>query len=294
MKKLLGGGHYFEGVRWHDGHWYVSDLYGPHVLKVSTDGVSEIVATVPEQPSGLGWLPNGDLLVVSMKDRRVMRQTAAGALKEHANITALTGSYANDMAVDGLGRAYVSNLGFDLFTGEAPTPTALVRVDPDGKAAIASDALMFPNGLVVTPDNKTLIVAETFGARFSAFTIAADGSLHDRRIWAQCGTAPPWDSVHSLGQTDFAPDGCVLDADGCVWAADAMNGRVTRVAEGKGIVAEIKAPDGMGVYSCALGGKNGRQLLLCTSPDFDDTKRKAKTEAVLYTVEVDVPYAGFA
>ena len=203
MKKLLGGGHYFEGARWHDGHWYVSDLYGPHVLKVSTDGASEIVATVPEQPSGIGWLPNGDMLVVSMKDRRVMRQTAGGVLKEHANITVQTGSYANDMAVDGLGRAYVSNLGFDLFTGEAPKPTGVVRVDPDGKAVIASDPLMFPNGLVVTPDNKTLIVAETFGARFSAFTIAADGSLHDRRIWAQCGTAPPWDSVHTLGQTDF-------------------------------------------------------------------------------------------
>ena len=294
MKKLLQGGHYFEAARWHDGYWYVSDLYAPHVLKVSTDGVSEIVATVPQQPSGLGWMPNGDLLVVSMKDRRVMRQIAGGALKEHADITALTGSFANDMVVDGLGRAFVSNLGFDLFTGEAPRPTAVVRVDPDGKAAIAGKPLLFPNGLVVTPDNKTLIVAETFGARLSAFTIAADGSLHDWRVWAQGGTAPPWDSVHTLGQTDFAPDGCTLDAEGCVWAADAMHGRVVRVAEGKGIVDEIKAPEGMGLYSCALGGKNGRQLLLCTSPDFDDTKRKVATEAILYTVDVDVPYAGFA
>jgi sugar lactone lactonase YvrE len=294
MKKLLGGGHYFEGARWHDGDWYVSDLYGPHVLKVSTEGASEIVATVPEQPSGIGWLPDGDLLVVSMKDRRVMRRNAFGVLRVHADVTAVTGSFANDMVVDGLGRAYISNLGFDLFTGEPPKPTGVVRVDLDGTAVVASAPLMFPNGLVVTPDNKTLIVAETFGARLSAFSIAADGSLHDQRIWAQGGTAPPWDSVHTLGQTDFAPDGCVLDAEGCVWAADAMHGRVCRVAEGKGIVAEVKAPDGMGVFSCALGGKNGRQLLLCASPDFDDTKRKAKKEAALYTVEVEVPYAGFA
>jgi hypothetical protein len=294
MKKLLDGGHFFEGPRWHAGSWYVSDLFAHHVLKISVDGKAEIFATLPEQPSGLGWLPNGDMLVVSMKNRRVMRRSADGTLREHANITAQTDSFANDMVVDGLGRAYVGNLGFNLFVGDAPKPTALACVMPDGKAFVASAPLQFPNGLVVTPDNKTLIVAETFGARLSAFTIADDGTLHDQRVWAQCGTAPPWDSARTLGQTDFAPDGCVLDAEGCVWVADALNGRVVRVAEGKGIIASIKAPEGMGLFSCALGGKNGRQLLVCTAPDFDETRRTEKAEAILYTVEVDVPYAGYS
>jgi sugar lactone lactonase YvrE len=292
MKTLLSGGHFFEGARWHHDFWYVSDLYARHVLRIAVDGTSEILATVPKQPSGLGWLPNGDLLIVSMKDRRLLRRDANGVLTEHANITSLTGSFANDMVTDGLGRAYVGNLGFNLFTGESPKSTTIVRVDPDGKAVIAADQMLFPNGMVVTPDNKTLIVAETFGARLTAFTIAADGTLYDRRIWATVGKAPSWDSLHTLGQTDFAPDGCTLDKEGCVWLADALNGRVARIAEGKGIVAEIKAPDGRGLYSCTLGGSNGRQLLICTAPDFDDTKRTAKAEAVLYTVEVDVPCAG--
>ncbi len=293
MKKLLGEGHFFEGPRWHEGYWYVSDLYAPNVLKISPEGEAEVIATVPNQPSGLGWLANGDLLVVSMKDRRVMRRRADGRLEEHANITDLTGSYANDMVTDGYGRAFVGNLGFDLFTGEAPKPTTLVRIDPDGKATIAAERMLFPNGMVVTPDNRTLIVAETFGAQLTAFTIADDGTLHDRRVWATVGTPPPWDSPHSLLQTDFAPDGCTLDAEGCIWLADAFNGRAARVAEGRGIIEEIKAPEGRGLYSCALGGRNGRELLICTAPDFDDTKRRAKAEAVLYTVEVDVPYAGY-
>jgi sugar lactone lactonase YvrE len=294
MNKLYEGGYFFEGPRWHDGHWYVSDLYAPHVLKISPQGVAEVVATVPEQPSGLGWLADGDLLVVSMKDRKVLRRRPDGRLTEHADIRGLTGSYANDMATDGRGRAFVGNLGFDLFTGEAPRPAAVVRIDADGHAVIAAENLLFPNGMVVTPDDRTLIVAETFGARLTAFSIADDGTLYDRRIWAVVGKAPPWDTPHSLLQTDFAPDGCTLDAEGCVWLADALNGRVARVAEGRGVVAEIRAPMGRGLYSCALGGRDGRDLLICTAPDFDDTKRRAEAEAVLYTVRVDVPCAGFA
>jgi sugar lactone lactonase YvrE len=291
MKKFLEGGHFYEGPRWHNGYWYVSDLYAHQVLKISPLGVSEVVAEIPNQPSGLGWLPDGDLLVVSMKDRKVMRVDGAGNVSEHADIKHITGFYANDMVTSLNGNAYVGNLGFNLFSGERPCSAGIVRIDVEGNASIAAENLLFPNGMVITPDNKTLIVAETLGARLSAFNIAADGRLSDHRVWATVGTAPPMTSAAELGKTDFAPDGCTLDAEGCVWLADAFHGRVARIKEGIGIIEEIKSPQGMGLYSCALGGVEGNDLLLCTAPDFDDVKRSANKEAVLYTVKVNVPAA---
>ena len=293
MKKLLEGGHFYEGPRWHNGYWYVSDLYAHEVLKISVTGDAQVVATVPGQPSGLGWLPDGDLLVVSMKDRKIMKVNPQGVLTEHADIYQHTGFYANDMVVSGPGYAYVGNLGFNLFEGDAPCTAAIVKVSPEGGVSIAATDLLFPNGMVITPDGKTLIVAETLGARLSAFTIGDNGELSDHRIWAEVGKAPPMTSAETLADTDFAPDGCTLDAEGCVWLADAFHGRVARVKEGIGIVEEIKAPEGMGLYSCALGGENGNELLICTAPDFDDVKRSARKEAVLYTVKVDVPAADF-
>lgn len=286
IKQLLSGGHFYEGARWLDGHYWVSDLYAHHVLKIAPDGSSEVVAIVEQQPSGLGWLADGTLLIVSMKDRRVLRLNSDGTTSLHADIHALTGSLANDMATDSRGNAWVGNLGFDLFTGEPPRPADLVHIAPDGTTRIAAGDLLFPNGMVVTRDDATLIVAETFGGRLTAFNIAADGSLCDRRIWATVGIMPPWDSLHTLGQTDIMPDGLALDGEGCVWMADAMNGRVVRVAQGKGIIDEIRAPDGMGLYSCALGGLDGNELLLCTAPDYDDVKRAANRDAVLYVVEL--------
>lgn len=289
MELLLEGGHFYEGLRWHQGYWYVSDLYSHQVLKISPSGDSTVVAEVPGQPSGLGWLPCGDLLVVSMKDRQVLRVSRSGEVSVHANIVEETGFYANDMAVSKAGNAYVGNLGFNLFVGDPPCSAALVRIDVDGNAEIAAEDLLFPNGMVITPDDKTLIVAETLGARLVAFSIADDGSLHDRRVWATMGQPPPMTSAETLGQTDFAPDGCTLDAEGCVWLADAFHGRAARVKEGVGIIEEIKPPEGMGLYSCALGGIDGNELLICVAPDFDDVKRSQRAEARLYTLKVEVP-----
>lgn len=292
MEKLLEGGHFFEGPRWHEGAWYVSDLYSHQVLRVTPDGLTEEVAVVEQQPSGLGWMPDGSLLVVSMKDRRVLRRWPDGRLTEHADITGCTGGYANDMVVDRTGRAYVSNLGFDLFGGGQPATTTITRVDPDGIASVVADDVLFPNGMVITPDGRTLIASETFGARLSAWTIADDGSLEDGRVWAQVGKAPSWESIETLVQTDFAPDGCSLDAEGHVWVADALNGRACRVAPGGAIVADVQAPNGWGLYSCALGGDDGRTLLVCVAPSFSDVERKAAKEAVLYTCRVHVPHGG--
>jgi len=286
MRKLPVSGHYFEGARWRDGHWWVSDLYAPQVLKIAPDGTSTVVATVEQQPSGLGWLADGTLLVVSMKDRRVLRVQPDGTTRLHADILALTGSLANDMATDRRGHTYVSNLGFNLFIHEAPRMAAVVHVAPDGRADIAAADLLFPNGMVVTDDQKTLIVAETFGGRLMAFTIGADGSLSERRVWAQVGITPAWDSLDSLFKTDIMPDGCTIDAQGCVWMADAMGGRVVRVREGAGIIDEIRVPEGLGVYSCAVGGAKRDRLLICTAPDYDDVKCKAAKNAGLYEADL--------
>lgn len=289
MDLLLSGGHFYEGARWHDGHFWVSDLYAGRVLKITPDGHAQVVVELDDQPSGLGWLPDGTLLVVGMKSRSVWKCPTGEPPRLHADITALTGGFTNDMIVDSHGRAYVSNLGFDLFTGAPPARTTLVRVDPDGQSTIVADGLQFPNGLVISPDGDTLIVAETFGGRLTAFTIEDDGSLSGQRCWARIGREPSWETPHSLLVTDFAPDGCAIDEEGCVWVADALNGRVARVAEGGEIREQIKAPEGLGLYSCALGGHDRKTLVLCTAPDFDDVKRKASSEARLYSTKVEFP-----
>jgi len=294
MQTLLEGGSFFEGPRWHDGRWWVSDFYRHVVLAISPDGRAEEVLEVDGQPSGLGWLPDGSLLVVSMRDRRALRRTPDGEVREHADISPWCGGNANDMVVDGSGRAYVGNFGFDLMSGNDPAPAALVRIDPDGSASVAAQDLLFPNGSVITPDGATLIVGETAGARYTAFDIAPDGTLSNRRVWAQVAPTPePGGSLpEMLGQLRFGPDGCALDAEGHIWSADAMGARAARVAPGGDIVDEIRAPDGLGVFACMLGGDDGRTLLLCCAPDFEEQKRAPVREAVLLTATVDAPHAG--
>jgi sugar lactone lactonase YvrE len=292
LAPLVEGGTYFECPRWHDGRWWVSDFYRHAVFTYDEEGREEQVLEVEGQPSGLGWLPDGDLLVVSMKDRRVLRRSTDGTVTEHADVSALTTGHLNDMIVDRRGNAYAGNFGFDLMGGGEPAPAALVHVDPDGRAAVAAEDLWFPNGMVIT-DDGILIVAETFAARFSAFAIQADGTLTDRHVWAQVQPSPePADTETMLGAVTFAPDGCALDADGHVWAANALAGTLCRVAPGGEIVDEVAAPDGLGVFACGLGGDDGRTLIACAAPDFDEHARSAAREAVLLTTTVDVPHAG--
>jgi sugar lactone lactonase YvrE len=291
LTPLVEGGAYFECPRWHDGRWWVSDFYRHAVFTYDADGREQKVVEVEAQPSGLGWLPDGNLLVVSMKDRRVLRRSADGTVSLHADLSALSSGHLNDMIVDRHGRAYIGNFGFDLMGGGDPAPAALARVDPDGSAAVAAEDLWFPNGMVITEDG-TLIVAETFAARFSAY-IQADGILTDRRVWAQVEPAPePADTATMLGAVTFGPDGCALDAEGHVWAANALGGVICRVAPGGQIVDEVAMPDGLGVFACGLGGEDGRTLMACAAPDFHEEARSAAREAVLLTTTVDVPRAG--
>lgn len=275
---LAEGGGFFEGPRWHEGRWWVSDFYRHTVFAIAPDGTHEEILTVDAQPSGLGWLPDGSLLVVSMKDHRVLRRSPGGDVSVHADIGDLCGGHANDMVVDARGHAYVGNFGFDLMAGGTPANARLVHVAPDGTVRAAAEDLAFPNGMVITPDGSTLIVGESFGNRYTAFAIGGDGSLSDRREWA----AIP----------GVAPDGCALDAEGAIWAADAAGARVVRVVEGTGVVDEIAAPEGQGIFACMLGGDDGRTLLACAAPSFLEHERTATRLALLLTTTVDVPHAG--
>lgn len=271
---LLDGLAFPEGPRWHEGRLWFSDVLAGDVLAVDLDGSSEVIASVPALPSGLGWLPDGDLLVVSVDDRRLLRRRD-GALEVHADLAALASFGCNDLVVDGAGRAWVGasdNAGIP-----RPSPSELLLVRPDGTASLAAADLAFPNGAVVTPDGGTLIVAETFGHRLTAFTIAADGSLHDRRTWADLGAA--------------LPDGICLDAEGAIWFADPGSNACVRVVEGGEERARIRTGDPC--FACALGGADRSTLFLLTSGGTDYVRNRAERPGRISVAEVDVPGAGW-
>ena len=274
---LLDGLAFPEGPRWHDGRLWFSDMHSHVVLAldVSTGAVEQIVE-VPACPSGLGWLPTGELLIVSMEDRRLLRFDGS-TLHQHADLTPWATFHCNDMVVSADGRAYVGNFGWDLHGGGAPTPATMVRVDPDGAAAAVADDLMFPNGTVITEDGRTLIVGESFAARLTAFDIADDGSLSRRRVWAQLDGG-------------VVPDGICLDAEGAVWLASPMTNECVRVREG-GEVLERVAFD-RGAFACMLGGEDRRTLLACTAHESSPGEAAAQRGGRIEAVRVDVPGAG--
>lgn len=283
--------HFLECPRWHEDRIWFVDFYAYGVFSAREDG-SDLrrEVEVPQQPSGLGWLPDGRLLVVSMRDRRILRQEPDGSLVTHADLSGVVDAHLNDMVVDDQGRAYVGSFGFDLMGGAPIETAALHRVDPDGTVTQVAEDLWFPNGSVIT-DDGTLIVDETFGNRISAFDIAADGSLGERRTWAEFGGLPSSrDFAEALPEAVLSPDGCGLDAEGALWVADAMFNRLVRVREGGEILEEI--PVGTGTYACMLGGHDGRTLFACSAPDFFEEPRKAATEGRLLAIRVDVPHAG--
>jgi sugar lactone lactonase YvrE len=207
---LISGLSFTECPRWRDGRLYVSDFYTHRVLAVAMDGTAETVAHVPQQPSGLGFLPDGRMLIVSMRDRKVLRQEVDGSLAEHADLSAVAPWHLNDMLVDHDGRAWVGNFGFDLMAGAPACTTVLICVEPDGTAKVVADRLGFPNGMVLTPDGGTLIVAESMMNRLSAFNVVL-GSLGERRTWAAFGDPPASTDVgEALGQVPSCPTVSVL------------------------------------------------------------------------------------
>ena len=257
-----------EGPRWHEGRLWFSDMHDGWVCALTPNGQLERIARVEHEPSGLGWLPDGRLLVVSMQDRRLIRREMDGTFVAHADLGELATFHCNDMVVDGKGRAWVGNFGFDLHGGAAPTATVLIRVDPDGSVHCAAENVMFPNGCVITPDGATLIVAETFGACLTAFDISSDGALSNRRNWAQL----PEGAV---------PDGICLDAMQGIWVASPTTNECLRLEEG-GSVTDRVALD-RGAFACMLGDADRRSLYICTARDSDPAKtheRSARIERV--------------
>jgi sugar lactone lactonase YvrE len=290
LSVVLEGYSYLECPRWRDGRLWVSDFYTHQVVATDGRGGTEVVAEVPGQPSGLGFLPDGRALIVSMRDHRVLVRDDAGRLTEHADLSGVVTGALNDMVVDESGRAYVGNFGFDLMGGAPVRLTTLTRVDPDGTVTTVAEDLGFPNGMVVLPGG-VLLVAETFAGRITAFDIGPDGGLGNRRVWAQFGPVPDTDDVgEAVAALRVGPDGICADAEGAVWVADALHHRVLRVREGGEIVEEI--PAGTGVFACMLGGADGRTLYLCAAPSFPEHERRPVREAQLLAVEVDVPHGG--
>lgn len=264
-----------EAPRWHDGMLWFSDFYTHKVSRIDPNGRQTTVLEVPGQPSGLGWLPDGRLLVVSMTDRRLLRQDPDG-LTVVADLGALAPYHCNDMVVDRHGRAYIGNFGFDL-VGRAPVkPTVLLMVTPDGEARVVADDLLFPNGCVITPDGKTLIVAETFGKRLTAFDVSDDGSLSGRRIWAELD--------------DASPDGICLDAEGAVWVASPTTAEFIRVRE-HGEITDRIATENQAI-ACALGGADRRTLYMITGRVSKPEKSLAERNGRIMALQVEVPGAG--
>ncbi len=242
---LITGIAFGESPRWHDGRLWFADWGAQELIAVDLEGSSEVVVRVPSFPFCVDWLSDGRLLIVSARDRLLLRREPDGSLATHADLSGLSDYPWNEIVVDGRGTAYVNNIGFEFPCGEfAPGTVALLA--PQGSVRQVADGVAFPNGMAVTPDNSTLIVAESYANKLTAFDIAEDGGLSNRRVWADLG--------------DGVPDGLCLDAEGAVWYADVPNKRCVRVREGGEVLQTIDLD--RGCFACMLGGPDGKTLFL--------------------------------
>lgn len=285
--RVLAEGVYFgEGPRWHDSRLWFSDFYAHAVKSVSLAGDLRVEFELDDRPSGLGWTPDGAMLIVSMTRRQVLRRSVTGEITLHADLGEIADFHCNDMVVDAQGGAYVGNFGFDLDTEMesrgvqsviAEHPTArLARIAPDGRVSVAASDLSFPNGSVITPDGATLIVGETLGGALTAFDIGPDGALSNRRMWAST-----WPR---------APDGICLDAEGAIWIANPIAPECARIAQGGEVLEVIDT--GQNCYACMLGGDDGRTLFMLTAQtSIGHEAAKAPTGKVVIAT-VDAPRAG--
>jgi sugar lactone lactonase YvrE len=285
--RVLTEGIYFgEGPRWHAGRLWFSDFYAYAVKSVSLAGDLRTEFTIDDRPSGLGWLPDGSMLIVSMTKRQVLRRTADGAIRVHADLNNIAGFHCNDMVVDSVGRAYVGNFGFDL-DAEITTRGAqaviadhatakLACIAPDGATRVAATEMHFPNGSVIAPDGKTLIVGETLGSVLTAFDISADGALTNRRIWAST--------------TPRVPDGITLDANGNIWIANPIAPECVLIAQGGEVLEVIDTSQPC--YACMLGGDDGRTLFILTAQSSIAHEAAATPTGKLLIATVDAPHAG--
>jgi len=281
---LMDGLTFGEGPRWHEEKFYFSDFYSHKVFSLDMDGNSEVIVEVPAQPSGLGWMPDGTMLIVSMKDKKLLRFNK-NTLSEVADLSNLAGFHCNDMVVDDQGNAYIGNFGFNTYSGEEIRPANLILVRPGEDPCLAADDLLFPNGTVITPDGKTLIVGETYAARLTAFDINQDATLSNRRVWA--------DFTLDADEGDIPlPDGMCLDVEGAIWVASPSTAEVIRVREGGVILDRI--PVETNAYACMLGGEDLKTLFICTSnaSGVDPESALREKSGKIETIKVEVPGAG--
>jgi sugar lactone lactonase YvrE len=279
FEELVSGLAFPEAARWHDGQLWFSDMHDGRVYRVDGAGAPVAVVDVPGQPAGLGWLPDGRLLVVSMHDRRLLRLDPHG-LTEAADLSGVAAWHCNDMVVDRDGNAYVGNFGDDSLPGTPVTPADIALVRPDGTVSVAAAGLEFPNGAVISPDGRTFTVAETRSEppRLTRFDVHADGSLGGRRVFAEFGAE--------------SPDGICLDAEDAIWIASWSSNEVVRVRAG-GEIVERRSTGAAGAYSCALGGPDGRTLFVCVAETWQaELARQERTGRIVMT-SVDVPGAEF-
>lgn len=272
---LASGLGFAEGLRWHDGRLWFSDFLQHRVSSIDLDGRACVEVALDDRPSGLGWLPDGRLLIVSMHDRVVLRRELSGQIVLHADLSTIATFHANDMVVATDGTAYVGNFGFDILGGGVRRTAQLAIVRPDGTVFGGPEDLEFPNGSVITPDGRSLIVGESSARRYRAFPLLPDGTLGQGSVWAELG--------------DHSPDGCALDAEGAIWFADPAGGQMVRVREGGEILETFPMEDVC--YACALGGPEGRTLFVATSATQPGPDAPIGTGR-LWHVEVDVPHAG--
>ena len=279
LRILMTGIMLGESPRWHDDRLWFCDWVAHEVVAVDVSGNSEVMLRMPPSfPFSIDWLPDGRLLATSAGDRMLLRQEPDGSLVAHASLKSLSDRPWNEIVVDRRGNAYVNGIGFDMMAGEEAEPGIIAMVAPDGSVRQVADGVEFPNGMAVTPDNATLIVAESYGRRLTAFDVETGGSLTNQRIWADLG--------------DGVPDGICIDAEGAVWYADVSNKRCVRVREGGEVLQKVEVD--RGCFACMLGGADHRTLFIVAA-DWRgpaSVADGARTGRVL-TIEAPAPHAGW-
>jgi sugar lactone lactonase YvrE len=286
---FVRGVNFGEGVRWHEGRFWYSDFFKHQVSSVAPDGSARVEAKIEDRPSGLGWLPDGRLIFVAMQSQKVLRREKDGRIVQHADLAGLAIFHANDMIVDAHGNAFVGCFGFDLdhfieehgagplFAEPGPPKAPIMKITPDGKASIASPGHLFPNGMAIINGGKTLIAAECFIPGLTAFDLSADGTLSNRRIFAQLSKDPP----------SIVPDGICADSEGAIWCANALGKECVRVGEGGKILDRVETS--MNAFSCALGGADGRSLVIATAPSSNAEVAAKEALGMLEIARVSVP-----
>lgn len=276
IRTLVGRRGLVESPRWHDGRVYFSDWTAGEVLAADPDGRCEVVARVKSLPLCTAWLPDGGLLLVDSPGGRLLRQDGDGTRTVHAD---LGRAGWNDIVADGRGNAYVNRAGFDPMAGEEFRPGSVFLAAPDGTVREVADDVAFPNGMAVTPDGSTLIVADSYRGELVAFAIGAGGGLSDRRVWADLG--------------DGTPDGICTDAEGAVWYADVPHERCVRVAEGGAVLDAVDVD--RGAFACALGGPRGTTLFITAAEwqGMTEPEPVRPGSGRLLATDVEVPGAGW-